>query len=385
MKLTCDLCGGTLQMNAGGQGATCMVCGLGYSMDRLREMLRKQKEGKSPAEVFGGSGVVSPVQNPQPVEPKHPFRMTVADSFAFSSGVAVTGTVAQGSVSVGDTLLLNGKKECRVSTIACEDSLKECAEVGMSVCIVLDGIVLSDVKPGDKIASVPAAVSSGAAASPVNGRRLDGVMTPVSTMPRQFVMQVSCAGKRGGQPYMDGVVQQGCVGWNDEVWLDNDMSRAYPVVCLSGYQQGVEGAVGIRPGCEAELYLQNCTLRRMDQARVVTGKANPKENLYHFDGEPFDFFASILLRSLPGYEIYANVKLENVALPATFCIRKGNSAPLAVFLTPDSQDSGRYKVERAMKACKKQGIESMQFFVNYRNDADYVADRVRKALSRMAL
>jgi hypothetical protein len=72
-------------------------------------------------------------------------------------------------------------------------------------------------------------------------------------------------------------------------------------------------------------------------------------------------------------------------VPAAFYIRKGNSAPLVVFLTPYSQGAERYGVERAMKTCKKQGIESMQFFLDFRNDADYVADRVRNALSRMAL
>ncbi len=39
MKLTCDLCGGTLQMNAGGKGAACAGCGMTYSMDALREKL----------------------------------------------------------------------------------------------------------------------------------------------------------------------------------------------------------------------------------------------------------------------------------------------------------------------------------------------------------
>lgn len=39
MKITCDLCGGSLQINVGGQGATCLSCGLTYPMERLREML----------------------------------------------------------------------------------------------------------------------------------------------------------------------------------------------------------------------------------------------------------------------------------------------------------------------------------------------------------
>lgn len=40
MKLTCDLCGGELQMQAGGQRACCANCGLEYSQERLVEMLK---------------------------------------------------------------------------------------------------------------------------------------------------------------------------------------------------------------------------------------------------------------------------------------------------------------------------------------------------------
>ncbi len=37
MKLTCDLCGGELEMNTAGQGAVCKYCGLTYSAERLKE------------------------------------------------------------------------------------------------------------------------------------------------------------------------------------------------------------------------------------------------------------------------------------------------------------------------------------------------------------
>lgn len=44
MKLTCDLCGGELQMKAGGQSAACAGCGLEYSRERLMEMLNGSKQ-----------------------------------------------------------------------------------------------------------------------------------------------------------------------------------------------------------------------------------------------------------------------------------------------------------------------------------------------------
>lgn len=40
--LLCDVCSGQLVMNSGGQGATCSVCGITYSIDRLREKVQVQ-------------------------------------------------------------------------------------------------------------------------------------------------------------------------------------------------------------------------------------------------------------------------------------------------------------------------------------------------------
>lgn len=37
MKLTCDLCGGELEVNTARQGAVCRSCGLTYSPERLKE------------------------------------------------------------------------------------------------------------------------------------------------------------------------------------------------------------------------------------------------------------------------------------------------------------------------------------------------------------
>lgn len=37
-KLQCDLCGGPLTVQAGGQRAVCGNCGLVYSAERLREL-----------------------------------------------------------------------------------------------------------------------------------------------------------------------------------------------------------------------------------------------------------------------------------------------------------------------------------------------------------
>ena len=47
MKLTCDLCGSDLQMNANGQSAKCINCGLEYPKERLMEMLNNNTTVKT--------------------------------------------------------------------------------------------------------------------------------------------------------------------------------------------------------------------------------------------------------------------------------------------------------------------------------------------------
>lgn len=49
MKLKCDLCDGQLEMNPGGQGASCVNCGMTYSLERLREKLAQNKSDAAPA------------------------------------------------------------------------------------------------------------------------------------------------------------------------------------------------------------------------------------------------------------------------------------------------------------------------------------------------
>ena len=53
MKLQCDICGGKLEMQAGGRTAVCQCCGMTYSVERLREKVQ---------EITGTVRVDGPVQ-----------------------------------------------------------------------------------------------------------------------------------------------------------------------------------------------------------------------------------------------------------------------------------------------------------------------------------
>lgn len=49
MKLLCDICGGQLQMTAANDGATCVNCGMNYSIESLRNKLGGQNAAGAPA------------------------------------------------------------------------------------------------------------------------------------------------------------------------------------------------------------------------------------------------------------------------------------------------------------------------------------------------
>lgn len=42
-KLVCDVCGGPIEMQAGGQNGICICCGIAYSLDRMREIYSGMK------------------------------------------------------------------------------------------------------------------------------------------------------------------------------------------------------------------------------------------------------------------------------------------------------------------------------------------------------
>ena len=127
MKLTCDLCGGVLQMNAGGKDATCKTCGLCYPIAVLREKLglgaaaQPQEKPAEPEKVIPVveeviETPVVPVEQEEPVAKatvetirltplaEKPFAMQVD---RFSNG-CLEGSVQQGSIGIGENVYING-------------------------------------------------------------------------------------------------------------------------------------------------------------------------------------------------------------------------------------------------------------------------------------
>ena len=128
MKLKCDLCGGPLQVGSGGKGASCMVCGLNYTMERLQEL-------------FAAATSES-------------FYMPIQEVFnIIGRGVVVVGKVEKGSIKVGDQVMVNGVI-CTVMEIESFLMKLQEAQVGDQVGIALRGIEREQVAKGYVLTAV---------------------------------------------------------------------------------------------------------------------------------------------------------------------------------------------------------------------------------------
>jgi hypothetical protein len=118
MKLTCDLCGGALQMNAGAQDASCKNCGMCYPLEMLRERLKAGNAplqntikdphtpifSDTPARQIIDTPIVQQTSAPQPKPAAEQFIMPVESLFA----ACLTGTVQQGTIGIGERVYING-------------------------------------------------------------------------------------------------------------------------------------------------------------------------------------------------------------------------------------------------------------------------------------
>lgn len=120
MKITCDLCGGALQMNLGGQSATCTSCGLVYTMDRLREKLKGQNGQKDPPES----------QKTYPPFDYVPEQFVMENNGGGNGDIC--GRVQQGGIGLGDIVYIDGNYDrgYKVYSIN-DDPYMTCAKAGM--------------------------------------------------------------------------------------------------------------------------------------------------------------------------------------------------------------------------------------------------------------
>lgn len=144
MKITCDLCGGSLQINMGGQGATCTTCGLNYTMDRLREKLTGEtpvkpeplKPEPPKPEPPKPADKIYDITEWEPVDPPKSSFDYVPEQFVMENvgggNGDICGRVQQGGIGLGDMVYIDGDYEhpYKVYSIN-DDPYMTCAKEGM--------------------------------------------------------------------------------------------------------------------------------------------------------------------------------------------------------------------------------------------------------------
>ena len=67
-------------------------------------------------------------------------------------------------------------------------------------------------------------------------------------------------------------------------------------------------------------------------------------------------------------------------LPITFLLCQDSRAVTAIFLIDSNDSKARYQVEKAAKLLAPAGVGCTHFFDNYRNDWDYVVNRIQGSM-----
>ncbi len=359
MKVKCDLCGGMLQIHKGGM-ALCAECGLGYSMERLREMREKvptteelvalftrvplnppedlledapfdepfpvqdEPPPEAPPEVPLStllSTLKSPPTSPYEVQVKprdrprldlmatayqaESFLMVVDDVYSVGTvGADVIGTVSSGSIKPGDTVLINGERLCEVLAIEHHGLRQEYAWKDMYASILLKGVDKDEVSRGDILtAADPTGTAKTAEAVPVAaqelsyGRALDDTdLVPLDS--EQFVMEVTGVTRKTGFRTWYLTVE-GYVKQGCVANLDSvflNGSAAHTWTVWGPEPLSPTAYNRVSAGMKVRLTLSGEQKVDPKSIKTVVGEYCPKESLDHFVGTPQQFFNSLLVR-----------------------------------------------------------------------------------------
>lgn len=106
----------------------------------------------------------------------------------------------------------------------------------------------------------------------------------------------------------------------------------------------------------------------------------PAADAYAFQGTTEEYFAQILQSRFPQYEIRRNVRFSTPlqdAVPVNFLIRSNGQSVLAVIVC-DKHLHGRRRLRDTIQACD--GIPVQCYYTQFRNDANYVIQRLGQVL-----
>lgn len=120
--------------------------------------------------------------------------------------------------------------------------------------------------------------------------------------------------------------------------------------------------------------------RTAASAPVHIPQGAPSADCYSYRGSVDEYFARIFAGCFPELRVFRDERLAGPDdIPVTFLLYRDGAPKLAVILC-DSQEYDRRRITNTMDACKERNIPVQRYFRNFRNNAQYVIDRVSKAL-----
>ncbi len=129
----------------------------------------------------------------------------------------------------------------------------------------------------------------------------------------------------------------------------------------------------------------NSFVHTENTAPKTTYSQAPAVSAYAFSGTVQEYFRTVLSHGFPDCELYTNVPNEKLEIPITFMLCKDGKPAAAIFLLDSHDNLNRSAVGRAVRFLASARIPATHFYEDYRNDASYVADRVRTAMRSRSL
>ena len=168
--------------------------------------------------------------------------------------------------------------------------------------------------------------------------------------------------------------------------LFNMLKRSVNNAVRNAVESAVEAKIAPVIESTVDKYIKPMVEDRMETAGRTVQAATSQINLYNFPGAPEDYFYGLLSESLAGCTIEKNVSDSRLfggayqeAMPRNLLICRMGKPVLLVLLLP--KNGYRLKrIEQLKALCEEAGFAHMQFFLEFRNEATYVVNRVQKAL-----
>jgi len=380
MKITCDLCGSPLQMNPGGQGASCTLCGMLYTMERMREKLQ---------ELRGGTETPPPVVETPPIQVYTP-----PTRVAETPPAPVVNTPPARVAETPPAPVVN-TPPARVTETPPAPAVKTPPVVETPPTPVYI--------PSAEVAETPPAP----VVKPARPKR--PAAKPVSVTARSgFQLRLTAVSQPLGRDcILNCVVEKGFVTVSSTVtMMESTWLGLSPKKCnVTSIMHNGKLVSRAEEGSTIVIMVDNIKKKNVQiwaGGTVVEGSSPftftvppviapppgcpdipyPAKSAYEFSGPVLQYFSELLYGQFMDCQIDFRVEMKAGArdqVPVDFLISDTGRTDVAVILCSKDEYNDD-SIEATMKLCESRGITALRFFEEFANNADYVCERIRKAL-----